>query len=371
MPIYMDRHDVSHEVTAEIVAQLHQRDLKVQDRFQCRGLTYWFDEKRKAAFCLVEAPSKKAIQQMHQFAHGDVPARIIEVDPKVVEAFLGRIEDPRKPRRAEINVIDDSAFRTVVAVALKPLRHAGPAASLRTSQAGYRDIIIENLHCFRGNVVRRGEGTVLASFKSVSRAVQASLEIARSLSGLKAAAGGVTMVPKIGVAAGAPVTKRKLLFEETVKLAERMCMAVKGSVIVSSEVKTLYETENPEPVPDDIGVVALMKRDENFLTQLLDCIESSCCDAGLKMDDLSRRLGYSKSQLYREMISLTGISPQAFINQYRLTEALKLIRTHRGNISEVAYQTGFTSPSYFSKCFRKMYGYSPSEAFLSSGGFRG
>lgn len=46
----MDRHDVSESVTAEIVAELHQKDLKIQHKFNCKGLTYWFDDKRKTAF---------------------------------------------------------------------------------------------------------------------------------------------------------------------------------------------------------------------------------------------------------------------------------------------------------------------------------
>jgi hypothetical protein len=50
----MDRHDVSDQVTAENVAELHQQDLKIQHQFNCNGLTYWFDEKRKTAFCLIE-----------------------------------------------------------------------------------------------------------------------------------------------------------------------------------------------------------------------------------------------------------------------------------------------------------------------------
>src|SRR5680860_815048 len=89
MPLYMDRHDVSKEVTAEIVADLHQKDLKIQHKFNCKGLTYWFDEKRKTAFCLVEAPNKAALKEMHDQAHGEVPNRIIEVDNAVVESFLG------------------------------------------------------------------------------------------------------------------------------------------------------------------------------------------------------------------------------------------------------------------------------------------
>ena len=102
MPIFMDRHDVSETVTAENVAQLHQADLKIQDQFGCRGLTYWFDEKRKTAFCLIEAADAQAIHEMHSQAHGQVPHSIIEVDASIVESFLGRIEDPEKAKRHDI-----------------------------------------------------------------------------------------------------------------------------------------------------------------------------------------------------------------------------------------------------------------------------
>ena len=91
MPIYMDRHDLPN-VTAKDVAAAHQEDLKVQEHFGCRGLTYWFDEERQTAFCLIEAPDEHAVKRMHDHAHGLVPHKIIEVDSNVVNAFLGRIE---------------------------------------------------------------------------------------------------------------------------------------------------------------------------------------------------------------------------------------------------------------------------------------
>src|SRR6476659_1086088 len=121
MPIYMDRHDVSENVTAETIAQLHQADLKVQDQFGCRGLTYLFDEKRKIAFCLIEAPDALAIHKMHDHAHGQVPRRVIEVNANIVESFLGRIEDPEKTQDAELNIINDPAFRTITVISLKGL----------------------------------------------------------------------------------------------------------------------------------------------------------------------------------------------------------------------------------------------------------
>ena len=98
----------------------------------------------------------------------------------------------------------------------------------------------------------------------------------------------------------------------------------------------------------------------------MDYIESSWCDADLKIDDLTGPLGCSKSRLYRKMIALTGKSPQDFIKAYRLRKALLMLNKQLGNISEVAYQSGFTSPSYFSKCFRKQYGCSPSDILLQT-----
>ena len=53
----MDRHDLPESVNAEHVAHIHQEDLKIEHEFGCKGLTYWFDDKRKTAFCLINAPN--------------------------------------------------------------------------------------------------------------------------------------------------------------------------------------------------------------------------------------------------------------------------------------------------------------------------
>ncbi|HEY4935502.1 MAG TPA: DUF4242 domain-containing protein, partial [Puia sp.] len=118
MPIYMDRHDLSETVTAEKIAELHQEDLKIQRQFDCRGLTYWFDGKRKTAFCLIEAPDAKAIREMHDRAHGQVPHSIIEVESSIVESFLGRIEDPKRAQNTGLNIINDPAFRIIMVISL-------------------------------------------------------------------------------------------------------------------------------------------------------------------------------------------------------------------------------------------------------------
>jgi hypothetical protein len=94
MPIYMDRHDIEG-ATAKAVADAHQKDLKLQDKYGVKLLTYWFDEGRGSAFCLMDASAKEKVKQLHEEAHGMIPHKIMEVNPDTVEAFLGRIEDPQ------------------------------------------------------------------------------------------------------------------------------------------------------------------------------------------------------------------------------------------------------------------------------------
>ncbi|WP_289053971.1 helix-turn-helix domain-containing protein [Carboxylicivirga marina] len=71
-------------------------------------------------------------------------------------------------------------------------------------------------------------------------------------------------------------------------------------------------------------------------------------------------MGVSKSQLYRKLIALTALSPNDFVKEFRLNEAMSLLNKQEHSISDIAYETGFSSPSYFSKCFKKRYGILPS-----------
>ena len=94
MPIFMDRHDMRY-ATAEHVAEAHRRDLEIQDKYGVKYMTYWYDEARGTGFCLVEAPDATTAVHVHREAHGQIPSDIIPVDLAAIEAFLGRISDPR------------------------------------------------------------------------------------------------------------------------------------------------------------------------------------------------------------------------------------------------------------------------------------
>ena len=100
---------------------------------------------------------------------------------------------------------------------------------------------------------------------------------------------------------------------------------------------------------------------KNFLISLWRMPEKIWNDEEFNVVKFSKQIGLSKAQLYRKVTALTGHSPNEFINTYRLNKALKLIERKHGNISEIAFETGFSTPAYFSKCFQKRFGILPSE----------
>lgn len=362
MSIYMDRHDVLDGVTAEVVAKMHQEDLKIQDRFNCRGLTYWFDHERKTAFCLVEAPDKQSLIDMHNHAHGEVPHRIIEVDATIVESFLGRIEDPEKSQKTNLNIINDPAFRTIMVTGLKRFSlKENKSTPQNSSLQNYNHSIIATIKQFKGRLVRQNDDYFLVSFESVSHAINCALEVQSKFKTWVNELENTNIKLKIGLSAGVPVTEKEKIFEDTIKLAERLYYISKAKIVMSAEVKDLYKSENLNVFIDGEFVHPLSAADEKFLNLLMDYTEKKWKNTDLQVDDIGKHLGFSKSQLYRKMISLTGKSPNTFIKEYRLNKALELFNKQKGNISEIAFETGFGSPSYFSKCFQKKYGLKPSD----------
>lgn len=363
MPIYMDRHDVSEEVTAEIVADLHQKDLKIQHEFNCKGLTYWFDEKRKTAFCLIEAPNKAAIKKMHDKAHGQVPHQLIEVDTAVVESFLGRIEDPKKAQKIELNIINDPAFRTIMVIGLKPYSFKQAInKEVKDIIAHHHQYLIRNsFNEFNGKLAQQTSDHFLVSFDSVTNAVSCALKISDCFENQVDLSCRACASLNIGLCSGVPVNEKNGFFEDSIKTALSFYHFVKGTIVLTSEVKDLYQSENlNEPIGSSL-VFALNESEEKFIRNLIDFTEREYNNPALDIKYLSDYLGISKSNLYRKIIAMTGKTPNNFIRDYRLMKALHLLNKKYKNISEIAFETGFNSPAYFSKCFQESFGLLPSQ----------
>ncbi len=110
--------------------------------------------------------------------------------------------------------------------------------------------------------------------------------------------------------------------------------------------------------PSEIAVNSV---DEQFIQKLLKIIEAHIGDEKFGVEQLADEVGMSRSQIHRKMMALTNQAPNQFIRTFRLTRAMELLKKDAATASEIAYQVGFSSPSYFTKCFRDEYGYPPGE----------
>jgi AraC-like DNA-binding protein len=357
----MDRHDVSDTVTAENVAQLHQEDLKVEQEFGCKGMTYWFDGESKTAFCLIKAPNKEAIQEMHNHAHGEVPNSIIEVDEHIVTSFLGRITDPKKAQNSELNIINDPALRVIMVIETSNYLNRIEANQFSIFTQKFHNSVSKTITQFEGSIVKQNNNSYLVSFKSVTNAIFCALKVQSNFKYITPKFDVQNRILKIGIDAGLPVTSKNDLFEETIMLATRMCEIVTHEIVISPEIKSLYESENRNAFIDNDQIFTLTFDEQNFLTHLMDYVEDVWNNTEISVLSFSEALGYSKSQLYRKLTSLTGKSPNTFLRDYRLHKSLKLLHEQRGNISEIAFQTGFNSLAYFSECFKNKFKILPSK----------
>lgn len=366
MPIFMDRHDVSQSVNAENVAQLHKEDLKIQHQFKCRGLTYWFDDQKKIAFCLIEAPDKESIHNMHNCAHGEVPNQILEVDENIVESFLGRIKDPEKSGLNEENIISDPAQRTLMVVQFKTISLNG----IRYSKNEENTLLViksikDLLKNFDGRLSEHDDGYFLIAFKSAHNAVMYALELENLLLEKITELYNSNIHLNIGLATGMPVDNNKTFFEDTIKMANRLCYIDKSNIAMTTEVYNMFITENSKSTFDNSRIYALPEAEEKYLNTLMDFIDKEWHHDTLQVENFEKPLGMSRTQVYRKVMFLTGKSPNNFLKEYRLNKALIMLAKNMQNISEVAYETGFNSLSYFSKCFQRRFGIMPSEYIKS------
>ena len=100
------------------------------------------------------------------------------------------------------------------------------------------------------------------------------------------------------------------------------------------------------------------------MTRLREIIQQHLADSDFSVERLGEEIGLSRVQLYRKVKVLTGKTPVELLRKARLMKARTLVTTTDRSIAEIAYATGFTSPSYFNKCFKDEFGVSP-------GGMRG
>ena len=358
MPIYMDVHIVPG-VKAKDVAEAHRKDLLHQEEFECKCMTYWIDEQRENIFCLIEAPDKQAVAEMHSKAHGLIPNKIIEVSNELVESFLGRIYDPSDAEISDegLKVFSDPSFRILLVTKITDpvlLQYRSGMETANELLSRHNNIIRKNLALHGGGEVEHGGSGFIISFASAARAVSCALAIQKEMPVDDAEAIGL----KIGINAGEPVGKTNKLFGDTIQLAGYLCTITKNlQICLASPVKELVSKDHFQNKGNQF--LTLSPQDESLLELLFSKLEENWQNPDFDIDDYCLAMAMSKSQLYRKTIALTGLSPNLLLKEFRLERAKELMKKQHYNISQITFDSGFTSPSYFTKCFKKKYGLLP------------
>jgi len=358
MPIYMDVHMVP-DVKAKDVATDHKKDLLCQKEYGCTAMTYWVDEEPGNIFCLIEAPDMESVKEMHRNAHGQIPHKIIEVSKAVVKSFLGRIYDPEMVEISDdgLKVFSDPSFRVLLITKITDpnlLVYQYGHEKARELLDSHNNIIRKNMRLFGGRETEHEGCGFIISFSLASKAIECALAIQQEMQRVH----GDTFTFKIAVNAGKPVEKSNQIFGDTIQFANNMCFITGNfQIAVAPSVKELvandffYNKTNP--------LLPLTHQDETLLQLLFSKLEEKWQDADFDLTEYCHSTAMSISQLYRKTISLTGLSPHLLLKEFRLEKSKELMKKQCYNIAQITFDSGFTSASYFTKCFKKKYGLLP------------
>ncbi|MDZ7692776.1 MAG: AraC family transcriptional regulator [Balneolaceae bacterium] len=211
---------------------------------------------------------------------------------------------------------------------------------------------------YNGKEVRTsGFDSIVAVFETPGKVLQYAHEIQKELLNdrKKPDREKLDIIFNIGISVGQSLSEKEGFFVEAIRMSQRLCLIAGENEIITSK---LFEElcDVNETMKKHISLRTIKPSEQEFLDSLLDIVENHLSDHEFGVDYLSRIMGVSRPQLYRKVTAFTGRSPVTFIRVIRLNKALSLIKENKYNLSEIALEIGYNSPSYFSKCFRDKYG---------------
>jgi len=279
MPYYMDIHEV-HGCTADDVAKAHLADINTQEKYGVKYGKYWFNEGCGKIFCLCEAPNEEAAIKVHREAHGLVADKLIEVQPELIEGFLGG--GGVNPMGAAVLPGEqlgtrDPGIRTVlftdIVESTSLTQQLGDERAMELLHT-HDTIVRDALTACNGREVKHTGDGIMASFVSAASAVRCATQIQRDLARQEAKERAIKV--RIGGAAGEPVERDKDIFGSTVQLAARLCShAQPDQILVSNVVAELCIGKGMHFHP--LGEVTLKGFDKPVHVHAVHWPEAACC----------------------------------------------------------------------------------------------
>lgn len=349
MPLYMDIHTVDADsLSVEDVVKAHMKDLAIQDQFGVTQIKYWVNEDAKTLFCLMKGPDKEACHQVHKQSHGDTACNIIEVSDNEYNLFMGigiDVNDLAKTETGEL----DTGYRTILLANI---------VFFNGDVKSYLKRVYEIIEEYNGVIILEPHHELMVSFIHAHEAIQCADVIKQFIN---ASTNHVEYT--IALSSGRPVDEHgDEMFNETKKRVQSLSLlGLSNRIYLDNEVYKLAEKElhsNKNLTRD----FKLVNTNELELSLIIAVIwKENLTSSDFTSVGFNAAVGLSKSQAYRKIKSLTGLAPNQLIQESRLQLAIQLMAKKDKTISEIAYDTGFNSPTYFTRVFKKRFGTSPTD----------
>ena len=306
-------------------------------------------------------------------------AKFIEFDGDDHLFWAGNTQEVLREMKAFITQAEPSDEKekqlvTILAARIVPPSHPGDQI---------KKTITEYVHQYKGRVVQYNHQMFIATFTGPSKAVHCSLDLANVLRHSQVQLATGIHIKECALGDNPTITAQtedfvdsiikqiepnEILITQTVKhLLSGAGLTLKPhpGILASffDESLNMFSVKNHYLDEEEMLLFqrGVSSQNSSLLESVLQSIEGHLSDESFGVDMLCRELGISERQLQRKLKAITNKSPNQLISSVRLHRAKELILSQQLNISEIAFQTGFSSPSYFSKSFKKEFSLSPTE----------
>ena len=345
----LDIHTVDSDTfSVEDVVKAHMEDLAIQERFGVTQLKYWVNTEAKTLFCLMEGPDKEACHQVHVQSHGNTACNIVEVSENEYNLFMGegmQVNDLAHTHSGEL----DTGYRTIFLTNI---------VNLSNNISSYNEELHQLINENNGVIILEPDNQIMVSFIYASNAISCALSIKKMLECKEE-----PFVFNLAVVSGRPVDEEgDDFFEETKSKANGLCfLGLNKKMYLDMETKRLSDKEVLDLNEEKNSYTLVKENDFKLTSKLYDIIRANFINSEFKSEDLAVLLGLSKSQAYRKIKALTGMAPNQLVQESRLQKAINEITHRKKTIAEIAYASGFNSPTYFTRTFKKRFGISPTD----------
>lgn len=351
MPLYMDIHVMdSVPITEEDAYKAHLKDVAVQDKYGVVYKKYYINFQHNTIFCLMDSPNKDVCHKSHNEAHGIGPCNIVEVSPEYeFHPYLGEGSKNDKDLALTLSGEIDTGYRTLMMICLSDF--SGKCGK-------YIDQIYRLLEKHKGSKIMQPDDKIMASFIDASDAISCCMAASELLKGVPE-----NIDYTAALVTGKPVDEvGSDFFGETKKRLQILCRMGRSKVLhIDMGTKAITRKNIEMPLEEKITFKNVSVSDIAFYEVLWTILDTQITDPDFKSEHLCKKLGLSKAQTYRNIKALTGMSPNTLIREMRLRRSLEALKQNSKTVSEIAYELGFNSPTYFTRVFRKRYTLLPTQ----------